>query len=432
MFEEFCQKSKPIFISLSPNTEKDDILLALKVLLRPWQWRRGKAIAALEAAFKRYSGLGYAYSFNSGRSAFLAILSALELEKDSQVLIQALTCNALVNPVIWSGLKPVFVDINPKTLNMDLDDLEKKITRQSKAIVVQHTFGLAGDIEKVLEICRRRNLILVEDCAHSLGATYHGRKVGGFGRASFFSFGRDKIISSVYGGMAATNDKELARKIESFRHALARPSSAWTAQQLLHPILVNFFIIPLYSFFGLGRLALGLSHRLKILSKAVSRKEKKGRQPDFLPQKMANGLAVLAVHQLGKLGRYLSHQREIAGIYREKLSSLKLILPKENSGRVYLRYPLLLNHSQSGLILKLARRKKIFLNDGWRQTPIAPPDTDQAKMGYRLGDCPQAERAAKCLLNLPVHINISAEAAERIVAFLQGNKSLINNDEFRD
>ena len=116
---------KPIFISLSPNVEKDDIEEAFKLIFRPWKWKtncklQNSNCKLLENRFKEYLGIKYAFSFNSGRSAFLAILKNLGLEKGDEILLQAFTCNAAVNPIIASGLVPVFVDIEKETLNICL------------------------------------------------------------------------------------------------------------------------------------------------------------------------------------------------------------------------------------------------------------------------------------------------------------------------
>ncbi len=101
---------KPITISLSPNVQKDDIWLAFRLLFQCWKWKKGKAIEELENQFKEYLGVKYAFAFNSGRTSLMAILKGFGLEKGSEVLLQAFTCNAAVNPVLWNGLKPVYVD----------------------------------------------------------------------------------------------------------------------------------------------------------------------------------------------------------------------------------------------------------------------------------------------------------------------------------
>ncbi len=414
-----------IFISLSPNVEKDDLSLAFRLLFRPSLWGKGKAVQDLERKLSAYLGVKHAFAFNSGRSAFLAILNGLELEEGGEVLLQGFTCNALVNPIIWSGLEPVYVDIDEKTLNMDPVDLERKVTEKSRAVVVQHTFGQPAELKKIKEICDRKGLILLEDCAHSLGAEALKEsggpfKVGSFGKAGFFSFGRDKIISSVYGGMAVTEDKELAGKIKRYRGGLELPSSFWVVQQLLHPLLCEGVVKPLYGFFGIGRWVLAGFNRLGFLSKAVQKKEKyEGEKPSYIPRKMPNALAALGSRQFEKLDRFLAHQKKIANFYRENLAGLGLKLPLKSTGRVYMRFSVLVKGVDTDKILKKARKKNIFLDDGWRKTPLVPYDTDHQKMKYYWGDCPTAERVARRIVNLPTSIQISNKKAKKITNFLK-------------
>jgi len=192
---------KPISISLSPNVEKDDVKLALNLIIRPWLWKRGKATRQIEEEFKKYLGVKYAFSFNSGRSSLYAILKAMELSEKSLVMLQAFTCNASINPVLWANLEPVYVDCDTSDFNVDIEDLKKKVAENpdAKILMVQHTFGMPANMDEVNLIVRQNGLTLIEDCAHSLTAEYNGQKVGTFGKAAFFSFSRDKIISSVYG-----------------------------------------------------------------------------------------------------------------------------------------------------------------------------------------------------------------------------------------
>ena len=259
---------KPISISLSPNVQKDDIALALKLILHPWKWKKGSAISELEEKFKKYLGVKYAVSFNSGRSSFYAILKSLELEKGSDVLLQAFTCNAVPNPILWAGLNPIYIDCNNE-FNIDTEKL-KTISHKikDKILVVQHTFGLPANMDEVMIVVRQNNLTLIEDCAHALGAEFKGNKLGTFGKASFFSFSRDKVISSVYGGMAVTNDDAIGKKLLELQKEFGQPSLFWIKQQLLHPILLNFLILPLYKFLDLGKIFLVFLQWLHILSKS--------------------------------------------------------------------------------------------------------------------------------------------------------------------
>ncbi len=419
---------RPISISLSPNTEKDDILLALRLIFQPWRWKcpsfsttvRNSA-QRLEEEFKKYLGVKFAISFNSGRSALFAILEALDVKKNDEVLLQGFTCNSAVNPILAKGAKPVFVDVD-NAINIELYDLKRKITSKSKAVMIQHTFGLPAEVAEIPEICKKYNLFLIEDCAHALGAKFNGKFCGTFGDAAFFSFGRDKIISSVFGGLAVTNNEKIGECLKNFQEKLDFPSHFWIFQQLLHPILMNYLILPAFGLNQyLGRIVLGIFHKLLILSKAVSKCEKRGEFPSEFPKKFPNALAILARNQFKKLERFNEHRREIANFYEKELKNTNFILPfaKPLQSRmpVFMRYPILIEQNTDA-ILKEARKRKIYLDDGWRKTPIFPPDTDISKIGYNLGECPKAEKIAKNIVNLPTHINISREAAKKIINFL--------------
>jgi len=430
--------SRPIFTSLSPNTEKDDILLALKLIFQPKKWKRGGKIQELEEEFKKYLGVDYVFVFNSGRSALMAILNALEIGEDHGVLLQAFTCNSAVNPILERGAKPIFVDIND-TLNLDPQELRKKITSRSKAVMVQHNFGWPAKMKEILEIAKKNNLFLgdedksssspfvgtrvIEDCAHSLGAKYKEKFCGTFGEAAFFSFGRDKIISSIFGGMAVTNDEKIAQKIKEFQEKLDYPSNFWIFQQLLHPVLTNYLVIPLYGLSAtFGRLLLGAFHQLSILSKAVYKKEKKGEPCKYFPKRFPNAFAILALNQFRKLERFNEHRREIANFYQKELKNTNFTLPlakkREDIEPIFMRFPILTN-LDTDKILRKARKRKIYLDDGWRKTPIVPPGTNLEKMRYIKDSCPKAEKTAKNIVNLPTHINISQKNAQKIVDFLK-------------
>jgi len=413
---------RPISISLSPNTEKDDIRLAFKLLFQPRNWKINQIEARpLTTVFKEYLGVKYAISFNSGRSALMAILDALDIKKDDEVLLQGFTCNSAVNPILNRGAKPVYVDVD-ETINMDPEDLKSKVTSKSKAVMIQHTFGWPAQVEEILGTVKRNNLFLIEDCAHSLSAKYKGRFCGTFGDVAFFSFGRDKIISSVFGGMAVTNDDKIGERIKKFQEKLDFPSNFWIFQQLLHPILVNYLVLPAYGLSQyLGRVLFGFLHQFSILSKGVYKKEKGGEVPKYFPKRFPNALAILALNQFKKLERLNEHRREIAKFYEENLKNkFNLPLAKSQEGRTpaFMRYPILVDFDTDEILQKL-RTKKIFLDDGWRKSPVVPPDTDITKMKYLTGSCPRAERVAESIVNLPTHINISEKEAKIIVDFLK-------------
>ncbi len=411
-------KFKPVSISLSPNVQKDDVALALKLLFQPWKWKHGPAAKQLEEEFKKYLGVKYAFSFNSGRSSLFAILKALGLPENADVLLQAFTCNAVPNPILWAGLNPVYIDCEDN-FNIDTRKLELLIreNKQSKVIIVQHTFGLPANMDEVNLIVRQNNMILIEDCAHSLGAEIDGKKMGTFGKAAFFSFSRDKVISCVYGGMAVTNDDALGKKLEALQKEFGQPGLLWIKQQILHPVLLHYIILPLYHFFDLGKILLIFSQWTHLLSKAVSFKEKKGERPGYFPRALPNALAKMALHQFHKLEKFHNHRKEISKFYYEQLQGTAFALPNMTDGQSFLRF--VVAHPKAHEILYDAWHKENMLLGDWYTAPIAPDDTKLEEMKYKPGMAPNAERLAKQTLNLPTHINISLIEAAKIVNFLK-------------
>ncbi|MFA5009571.1 MAG: aminotransferase class V-fold PLP-dependent enzyme [Candidatus Paceibacterota bacterium] len=411
---------KIISISLSPNTEKDDVFLALRLVFQPWKWKQGQTVEILEKNFQEKMDLGQCFSFNSGRSCLLAAFFAIKIAEGDEIIVQSFTCNAVINPILKFKARPVYVDID-SNLNMDLSRIEEKITSRTKAIIVQHTFGWPAKIEEIKKICEKHNLILIEDCAHALGAKINNKFCGSFGDVSFFSFGRDKIISSVYGGMLCVNKKELALEISNFSKQTNYPKNSWIFQQLLHPILTNLLILPFYGMI-IGKIFMALFVNLNILSKSVTKNENQGILPEYFPYKLPNALAVLALNQFEKLEKFNIHRRKIAMFYNKKLESIseyKIVFSglENNDYPIYLKYPLLTKDSKK--IIQKMKNNNIYLNDGWRDSAIMPPMTNLEKMIYQPGSCSLAEGIAKEIIYLPTHINVSLSQAEKIVDLLK-------------
>lgn len=396
--------SRIISASLSPNTEFDDVWLALRLLFTPWMWKRGSAIGKVETWFREYVHAGTAVTFNSGRSAQLAILKAFNIGQGSEVIIQAFTCVAVPNSIRWVGAKPIFADIDD-SYNIDPIDLERKITPRTKAVIVQHTFGIPADMQAILPITRKHKLLLIEDCAHSLGATYKNKRIGTFGDAAFFSFGRDKVLSSVFGGLASIKDSHTVacEKLKIYHKKLNSPSFFWIFQQLFHPVAFS-IILPLYRL-GVGKAMLVILQRLRLLSFPVYPEEKVGRQPDDFPAKYPNALAVLLLTQLKKLERYNSRRRQTVRLYVGK--------DQVEQGAIYLRYPMHVDNPD--IVFERAKKMGILLGN-WYHNVIDPSGVGMEIIKYTKGSCPNAEETAKHIINLPTMI--SEKEARRVIAAL--------------
>ena len=414
------KKFQPIASAFAPNYTFWDCLIAGKYLL-PWNWnklQKGKNYRKLERKFCEYMQSRLATSFDSGRSGFYAILKCLEIKDYDEIILQAFTTVALPNAIQWCGAKPVFVDIKENTLNIDSTKIEKKITDKTRAIVVQHTFGNPVEIDEIMAIAKKHNLYIIEDCAHSLGAEYKGKKTGIFGDVAFFSFGRDKVISSVAGGMVVTNNNELGEKIKRFRDQMPYTDKSLIVRQLLHPI-ITFKALKIYYFFSIGKMMMLVINKLMILPKAYTRQEKNSEKSKNFPAQMSNSLAEIALHQMKLVGEFNNHRIKIANLYKDYLeNNSKVILPETipESKNIFLWYTVLVENKKE--LIEKAQRNHIILGD-WFPQVIGPAEVDLKKSEYIEGSCPIAENISSKCINLPTHHNISRKDVKKVVMIFE-------------
>jgi dTDP-4-amino-4,6-dideoxygalactose transaminase len=409
---------RPVFIGASPNTEIDDIKLALKLLFQPWNWRedKGNSVDKFEEMVSVYHGGINAVAMDSARSAFYLLLKAYGVGPGDEVILPSFSCLVIANPVIWVGAKPVYVDIDKETFNLSLNDLKTKVSGKTKVILVQHTFGLPVELEKVREIVGN-DVKIVEDIAHSLGGMYKGEKIGTIGDASVATFGIEKVISSVRGGMVLVKDDKIAEKIRSELKSAPHFSLVRIKIALLNPILWS-IITPVY-YIGFGKATIGrafsfVAHKLGIMGIMIQKCEYDTQKPSWLPARMPSALAKLGMNQFEKIDRFNSHRREIAKIYEEKFGAFNL---DENSKHNYLRYPLLVEPEKRASIYTIASKNHFVLGN-WYKNILYAPDSSLAKLGYTIGDTPNAEWVAERIINLPTAGNVSTDGAKQLVRIM--------------
>ena len=193
-----------------------------------WISSLGSYIPRFESMFAKKMGAKFAVAVNNGTTALHLAVAALDIGPGDEVIIPTHTMIATPNSIRYTGAKPVLVDSELKTWNIDPDKIEEKITKRTKAIMPVHTYGHPCDMDKIMAIAKRHKLYVIEDAAEAHGAVYKGKKVGSIGNAAGFSFYANKIITCGEGGMVTTNDKALADKMRLMKnHAFSHERHFW-------------------------------------------------------------------------------------------------------------------------------------------------------------------------------------------------------------
>lgn len=209
----------PFFLPWITKEDKKVILDALDSPLLT----DGPKLRQFEAAFMKFTGAKYAIGVSNATSALHLSLKAIGVGKGDEIIVPDMTFVATANAVVLSGAKPIFADVDEKTINISVDSIKRKISSKTKAIIPVHFAGKVCDIVNITKIAKKNNLKVIEDCAHAIGARYDGKHVGNFGNVGCFSFYPTKNITTVEGGMIITNSKNIAKYVMAARnHGLSK------------------------------------------------------------------------------------------------------------------------------------------------------------------------------------------------------------------
>jgi len=398
----FLRRHQVYYDFFSGTTSWRDCLSILQFLNNRDPLQDGQYIRDYEKVAAKYHGVRHAFSFASGRTALYAILEALGIGKGDEVIIPAYTCVVVPNAIIYRGATPVYVDINPATFNIDPNKIEAKITSRTKAILAQHTFGLPCDLDEIIEIAQKHGITVIEDSAQALGAEYKGKKVGGMAQVGFYSSDHTKMVSTSTGGMAITDDKELASRIEQiYSRSPFLPKS--TIKKILFTFIAeNFLYHPRFASIGMP---LAFSCSKTGLFHFFPDEGKIEKPTDYpYPARLSNIQAKIGIRQMHELEQNIAHRREIAqsydgifGLYPEQFDG-----SRADRKHVFLRYSFLVTDPS---FFRKKFCKYLYLGD-WFNSIALGRNKDFHKIFYREGTCPNGETVARHSVNLPTHPKI--------------------------
>lgn len=338
----------------------------------------GKKYIEFQEKVAKFAGTKYAVAVNSGTSGLHLIIRALGVKAGDEVITTPFSFIASSNCILYENAKPVFVDIDQKNLNIDVNKIEEKITPRTKAILAVDVFSHPADWQKLQEIAKKHNLFLIEDSAEALGSTYFGKQCGSFADAGIFAFYPNKQITTGEGGMILTDNKEIADFCTiSANQGRRVENGKW-----------------------LEHVRLGYNYRLDEMSCA------------------------LGIAQMARIKQIIKKRQKVAELYGKKItkevSEIEIPYVAENcklSWFVYVvRLPEELSSKRDQIILQMAK-KGIQCSNYFQ--PIHLQSFYKNEFGYKEGDFPITENISKRTIALPFYSNISEKEINLVVKTLK-------------
>jgi len=360
----FLSELKSIPLS-SPDITHKEVEIINQVLATPFL-SIGPKIKEFEKKLADYIGVKYAIAVNSGTSGLHLCIRALDIKDGDEIITTPFSFISSANCALFERAKPVFADIDEKTLNIDVSKIEEKITSKTKAILVVHVFGQPCDMDKIMEIAKKNNLFLIEDACEAIGSEYKGKKVGSFGDMAVFSFYPNKPITTSEGGMVLTNNENLAKLCQSMRNQGRDEDDS----ELCHK-------------------RLGYNYRMLELS------------------------AALGVVQMERVSEILDKRQKVAELYNQKLRGIEGIkIPYINLDVKLSWFVYVIQLDQNKFskqdrdrIMKELKAKGI--NCRIYFPPIHLQPLYKEMFGYKEGDFPVTEKVADLTIALPFYNNLS-------------------------
>lgn len=369
----------------SPALEQPEIDEVVATLQSGWIGT-GPKTHQFEEDFKKYVGAQYAQALSSCTAALHLALVVLDIGPGDEVIVPAMTFGASANVVVHCGAKPVFVDCERDTMNIDPEDVRRKITSNTKAIMVVHMAGRACDMDEILAIARDNNLKVIEDAAHSIETEYKGRKTGTFGEVGCFSFYTTKNLVTAEGGMATTNNEAYAKRLKILSlHGMS--ADAWNrygAEGYKH-----------YEFVEAG-----------------------------YKYNMTDLQASLGLHQLARIEKNWLRRQEIWERYMKELADLPLILPapvEPNTRHAYHLFTVIIDTDKTAVtrdqfLLEMTKRN-IGTGVHFRALTVQP--FYRERFGYKEGDAPISEWIGDRTASIPLSPKLTDEDVSDVIAAIK-------------
>src|SRR3990167_7665244 len=320
----------------------------------------------------------YVLPTGSGTAA-LELACALILKRGHEVILPSFTFSSCANAILLAGARPVFCDIDINTYNIDPTEIEKKITKKTKALMVVHYSGMACDMDKIMQIAHDKKLYIIEDAAHALGATYNGKNLGAIGNLGCFSFHGTKNAASGEGGAFVTNDKKILKIAEIIREKGTNRSSFMRGERKK------------YSWVKVGRSLI-----------------------------LSDILSAIALEQIKKLDKITSLRRKNAQYFLKRLKRLssRIILPQISEGTNPNWHIFAIRTPRTLRDKTIKELRNFGIEASFHYLPLHQSQMGK-KLGYKTKDLPVSEEIASTLIRLPMHPRLKKSEIDYMAAALE-------------
>ena len=393
-----------------------NMLWALLSALFKSKEKRAALVNKFEKKFAKYIGVEHAISTSSAKTALYLSLQALRARKDDEIIVPAYTVREVIDVIIVLGLVPVFVDINLKDANMDAELIDARISKKTKFILMTHIYGCPCDVEKILEISRKYNLVVVEDAAQACGAEYELKRTGSFGKVAYFSFGSLKNLNTLGGGMIVTNESSIAQVLRknikiffniSNLEILKRLGLVMLLSFLTQPVVFSILVYPVL--FLLKKLNITLESTFKTGKITIANLKK-------YKVKFNAGQAAIGLVQMEKIDAINNARINNARILNEKLrnrADVKIFRESSLKKNIYLNY-----------VVRIQDRNKLIdylFDQGFDVSPgqvVCCADQEDFKEFYY--DCPMSRKMQEENVYVPIYSPLNERHMHKISGALRG------------
>jgi perosamine synthetase len=373
--------------------QEDDVRIAKNLLENNNRWLDPNPVSEVEKWLAQWLGVKKAFGFMGGRAALYNIVKALGLSRGDEVILPGLTCQVVVNAFEYNHVKCVHADIERETFNMDVKKFSQKVTSKTKAVLLQHTFGIpARDTLAIVSLAKKLGLIVIEDVAHGLGGKLNQKKLGTFGDVAFFSSERTKIINTIHGGFAACSDEAISTRLEEISRKAQVPDMN-RIENLLNTLLHCYYTKVHEDRMNLTNMAqrkYGQS-----LIPQMTDAEFNGQFEQMYTLKMPGAVGELALNQLKKFESFIPLRQQAALKWHKWAlnNGYGVANPGKDSDCTWLRYPVIVPEHKKKDTSWI--EKELGMEPGvWFQTPCHP----QIR---KINDIPVGWDVANTIINLP-------------------------------